>query len=134
MKTKRVLRSLVYLGVGTFLCLPAMPGKASAGKAIPQAAAEGHQKMGEAYQEAVNGLDLNDDQKAKVSAIFTDSKSKRDAIVADTTLSPDQKKEKMKALHEDTRAKVNEILTPEQRAALKAKMQVMAPKAAPPAQ
>jgi Spy/CpxP family protein refolding chaperone len=133
MKTKRILRSLVYLGVGPFLCLPAMTGIASAAKAIPQAAAEGRQKMGEAYQEAVNGLDLNDDQKGKVSAIFADSKSKRDAIVADTTLSPDQKKEKMKALHEDTRAKVNEVLTPEQRAALKAKMQAMNPKT-PPAQ
>jgi Spy/CpxP family protein refolding chaperone len=134
MNAKRIVHSLVYWGVGACLCLPAMPGIASTAKAIPQAAAEGRQKMGEAYQEAVNGLNLNDDQKGKVSAIFADSKSKRDAIVADTALSPDQKKEKMKALHEDTREKVNEVLTPEQKAALKAKMQAMAPKAAPPAQ
>jgi len=81
--------------------------------------------MRDALQETVNQLNLSDEQKAKLKDIFSDAKAKRESIWKDTSLSDDQKKEKMQALHADTKAKVNEVLTPDQRAQLKEKMQAM---------
>jgi Spy/CpxP family protein refolding chaperone len=63
--------------------------------------------------------------------ILTDAKSKREAIMNDTSLTDDQKRTKMKELHIGTMSKVNEVLTPEQRTQLKEKLE--AAKAKPPA-
>jgi len=87
--------------------------------------------MRDALQETVNELNLNDDQKAKLKDIFSDAKAKRESIWNDTSLTDDQKKEKMKALRMDTKSKVNEVLTPEQRAQLKEKMEAMKAKQQP---
>jgi Spy/CpxP family protein refolding chaperone len=74
-------------------------------------------------QAAVESLNLTDDQKAKVKDIFADAKTKRQAVFSDTSLSEDQKKAKMKELHEGTLAKVNGVLTPDQQTELKSKME-----------
>jgi len=79
--------------------------------------------MRDALQQALGELNLNDDQKAKVKDIFTEAKAKREAIFQDSSLSEDQKKEKMKALREDTKTKVNAVLTPEQQVQLKEKLE-----------
>jgi Spy/CpxP family protein refolding chaperone len=132
MNKKTVLRGVVCFGVGLLLFTPVLPGRAAA-KAVPQTEAQGHPGMrGDALQEAVNGLDLNDDQKAKVKDIFTDAKTKREAIFKDSSLNQDQKKEKMKGLRQETVGKLNEVLTPDQQAQLKQKME--AAKAAKQAQ
>ena len=68
-------------------------------------------------------LNLTDDQKGKLKDIFADAKAKRESIWKDTSLTDDQKKEKMKELRGGTRSKVNEVLTPEQRAQLKEKLE-----------
>ena len=68
-------------------------------------------------QAAVESLNLTDDQKAK--DIFADAKAKRQTVFSDTSLSDDQKKAKMKELHADTLAKVNNMLTPDQQTELK---------------
>jgi hypothetical protein len=62
--------------------------------------------MRDAFQEAVNDLNLSDDQKGKVKDIFADAKAKRQAIWNDASLGDDQKKAKIKELHADTKAKV----------------------------
>ena len=90
--------------------LPQMPDKAA---------------MHDALQETVNELNLNDDQKAKLKDIFNDAKTKRESIFKDTSLTDDQRKEKMKELRADAKAKVNEVLTPDQRAQLKEKMEAI---------
>ena len=128
MKTERILGGLVSLGLVATLALPVSLAKP---QATPAAQGE-HKEMGkhERLQAAVESLNLTDDQKAKVKDIFADAKSKRQVLVADTSLSEDQKKAKMKELHEATMAKMNEVLTPEQQAELKAKM--AAEKAKPP--
>jgi Spy/CpxP family protein refolding chaperone len=131
MITRNVLRNVVYLGVGMFLSAPLFPGRVGAQTAAPAApqASEGRSGVRDMYQQTVNELNLSDDQKGKVNDIFTDAKAKREAIFKDTTLSQDQKKEKMKGLHEETRTKVNEVLTPEQRTELKGKMEAVKAKA-----
>ena len=74
-------------------------------------------------------MNLTDDQKAKVKDIFTDAKTKKQAVSSDTSLSEEQKKAKMKELHSATMAKLNEVLTPEQQTELKSKVEAAKSKA-----
>lgn len=127
MKIETIMCGLVSLGMVAALAIPAVSTKAAA-KARPQAAAAGH-PMKDKLQEAVNELNLTDDQKAKVKDIFADAKSKREAVWNDASLTDDQKKVKMKELHADTKAKVNDLLTPEQRTQLKEKLEAAKAKA-----
>ena len=110
------------MGLGLTLTLPVLSAKTNAAESIPQTA-ENRQAMHDQLREAVNELNLSDDQKGKVKDIFDEAKAKRGAILKDTSLTDDQKKEKMKGLRVDTKAKVNEVLTPEQRTQLKEKME-----------
>ena len=63
-------------------------------------------------------LGLSEDQKAKMKTIRAEYKPKIKALRADTTLTPKQKREQLKALMLDQRKATNAILTPEQRAKL----------------
>jgi Spy/CpxP family protein refolding chaperone len=131
MKIERVWGGLVSLGMVAALAVPlavanlqAMPAPQTAGKEMG---------MHGGLQAAVESLNLTDDQKAKVKDIFADAKTKRQAVSSDTSLTDDQKKAKMKELHSAAMAKLNEVLTPEQQAELKSKMEA-AKAAKPPAQ
>ena len=68
-------------------------------------------------------MSLTDDQKAKVKDIFTDAKAKHQAVSNDASLTDDQKKAKLKELHEGTLAKVNAVPTPDQQTELKSKIE-----------
>ena len=109
MKIHRIFRGLFFLGVAASLTLPAL--QASPAKALPQTPDK--KMMHDRLQEAVNELNLTDDQKAKLKPVFADAKSKRENIMSDASLSSDEKKDKMKALHQDIMSKVNDVLTPD---------------------
>ena len=130
MKIDGLLGGLVSLGLVAALAVPLALAKSQAAPA-PQAAGK-EMGMRGGLQAAVESLNLTDDQKVKVKDIFADAKTKRQAVSSDTSLSDDQKKAKMKELHEGTLAKLNEVLTPEQQTELKSKLE--AAKAKPPAQ
>jgi Spy/CpxP family protein refolding chaperone len=121
MKIERISGGLLSLGLVAALAVPLASAKSQAAPA-PQAASK-ERGMRDRLQAAVESLNLTDDQKAKVKDIFADAKTKRDAVFTDTSLSDDQKKAKMKELHEGTLAKVNEVLTPDQQTELKNKME-----------
>jgi Spy/CpxP family protein refolding chaperone len=59
-------------------------------------------------------LNLTDDQKAKVKPILDEQTKQMRAMQEDSSLTQDQKREKMKQLHQTTHSQINEILTPEQ--------------------
>jgi len=59
-------------------------------------------------------LNLSQDQQNQLKPIFQAQHQQAKAIKSDTSLTPDQKKEKFQALRQDTMAKVNNVLTPEQ--------------------
>jgi periplasmic protein CpxP/Spy len=120
MKIQGMFRGLLFLGVASILVMPALPAKASPGKALPQT--ENRRMTRDKLQEAVNELNLTDDQKRKLKDVFADAKTNHDSIMNDSTLTQDQKKDKMKSLHEDTMSKVNDVLTPDQRTQLKEKL------------
>jgi Spy/CpxP family protein refolding chaperone len=125
MKIERVLGGLVSLGMVAALSVPAVLAKSQAAPAQ-----QGEMGMRDKLQSAVEGLNLTDDQKSKVKDIFADAKAKRQTVWSDSSLTDEQKKAKMKELHAGTMAKLNEVLTPDQQAQLKAKME--AAKAAKP--
>ena len=128
MKIERILAGLVSLGMVAALSVPAVLAKSQAAPAQ-----QSEMGMRDKLQSAVESLNLTDDQKAKVKDIFADAKSKRQTVWSDSSLTDDQKKAKMKELHAGTMAKLNEVLTPDQQAQLKAKIEA-AKAAKPPAQ
>ena len=128
MKIEKILGGLVYLGMVSALAVPLALAKAQDAPA-PQAAGK-EMGMRGGLQAAVESLNLTDDQRAKVKDIFADAKTKHQAVANDTSLSDDQKKAKLKELHEGTLAKVNAVLTPDQQTELKSKIE--AAKSKPP--
>jgi Spy/CpxP family protein refolding chaperone len=121
MKIKRIFTGLVTLGMFAALAAPLALAK-SQPVPVPQAA-EKETGMRDRLQATVESLNLTDEQKPKVNDIFADAKAKRKAVFSDTSLSDDQKKAKMKELHESTIAKLNEVLTSDQQTELKSKME-----------
>lgn len=61
-------------------------------------------------------LSLTDDQVAKLKSIFEAQKAQLDPIFQDKSLTPEQKREKAKPIMDAGKAKVDEVLTPEQKA------------------
>ncbi len=60
-------------------------------------------------------LALSDDQAAKVQSIMMEQREKMKGVKGDTTLTQEQKKEKMKACRAEVDAKISALLTPEQK-------------------
>ena len=64
-------------------------------------------------------LGLSQDQTAKLEPILANRRAKMQALKADTTLTPDQKKAQRRAIQGDTRTQMGSVLTPEQMTNLK---------------
>lgn len=88
-------------------------------KAFRQQQMQNH-KMQKGHKMMKDQLGLSADQKTQMKALQQEMKQQRDAIINDANLTADQKKEKMKALHQSQMQKMNSILTPEQQAKMKA--------------
>lgn len=73
-------------------------------------------------EKMMNELNLSVDQKAQIKSLQQENRQQRDAIKNDTSLTPDQKKQKMKELHQSQSDKMNSILTPDQQAKRKTLM------------
>jgi Spy/CpxP family protein refolding chaperone len=129
MKIKKLCTGLVTFGMVVALSVPAAIAKLQSAS-DPQTATK-EPGMRDRLQAAVESLNLTDDQKPKVNDIFADAKGKRKALVSDTSLTEDQRKAKMKELHQSTMAKLNEVLTPDQQTELKTKMAAAREKSAP---
>jgi periplasmic protein CpxP/Spy len=117
MKINAMFRGLLILGLAGGLTVPVLPAKPA-----QETTTTDRQAMKDKLQESVNELNLNDDQKDKLKEVFANSRTKRQSIMNDSALTDDQKKDKMKSLHQDTMSKVNHILTPDQQAQLKEKL------------
>jgi Spy/CpxP family protein refolding chaperone len=59
-------------------------------------------------------LDLTDHQKGQLKPVLADEFKQMRAVGDDASLTQDQKREKMKQIHEASRPRVQAILTPEQ--------------------
>lgn len=77
--------------------------------ADPNAFADGH------LAALDHQMQLTTAQKTKLRPVFFDEGRKLFAILNSTTMPTDQKQAAIEKLHEETAAKVNSVLTPEQR-------------------
>jgi periplasmic protein CpxP/Spy len=64
-------------------------------------------------------LNLTDDQKAKLRPILQDQMQQMKAVREDSSLSQEEKRSKMKSIHESLHDQINAVLTPEQQAKFK---------------
>jgi periplasmic protein CpxP/Spy len=64
-------------------------------------------------------VNLSDDQKAKLKPILQDQMQQMKAVREDSSLSEEQKRAKMKSIHESLHDQINAVLTPEQQAKFK---------------
>ena len=64
-------------------------------------------------------LNLTDDQKAKIKPILQDQMQQMKAVREDSSLSQEQKRTKMKSIHDSSFDQVNAVLTPEQQTKFK---------------
>lgn len=118
MKTKwmaGVLGAALAIGVPVFAQTAADSGQANS---QAQAAPNGH-RHGRRMHELTKELNLTPDQQTRIKPIFQQAHAQAKTIRQDTTLSQDQKRSKIKELHENTMAQLNGILTPEQQTQLK---------------
>ena len=63
-------------------------------------------------------LNLTDDQKAKILPILQDSSKQSQELHQDTSLSPQDRRTKMRSIHDKTMSQVRSVLTPEQQTKL----------------
>ena len=70
-------------------------------------------------------LDLTDDQKARLKPILEDESTQMKTLHDDTSLAPEDKRAKMKGLHESSTEKINAVLTPDQQSKWKQMKQEM---------
>lgn len=85
----------------------------------PQQGEQGHGRRQFDPQQRVNilakRLNLNDDQKGKITTIFTDMQQQMQSIRGDSSLSREDRMAKMKTLREQTDEKVNGVLNDDQK-------------------
>ena len=94
---------------------PAQPsemGEAPAGRPP----GEGGGNRGQRMEQMLASLDLSADQKEKVVAVVGGQRPAMEAIRNDTSLSREERREKMKALRQSMDSQMAAILTPEQKA------------------
>lgn len=89
---------------------------AIAGHATPAAAqTSAADEVKERLQKIATELNLSDDQRAKLKPILQGEVDELRGVKNDASLSPEQKQAKAKQIHEASKAKIGEILTPEQK-------------------
>ena len=76
--------------------------------------AQGRGMKGDHMQMMAKRLNLSQQQQDQLKPIFDQTRQQAQAIKNDTSLTQDQKKEKLQALRQSTQSQVNGILTPEQ--------------------
>jgi Spy/CpxP family protein refolding chaperone len=60
-------------------------------------------------------LNLTDDQQAKIKPILEDQHTQMQALMQDSSLSPDARRDKAMSLHDQTHAKIRDVLTDDQK-------------------
>ena len=107
------LGALCFAGLLFFTCsFAARAQDTGTQQANPQAQAQMHHRS--RLEWLSKELNLTDEQKTKVKPILEDEGKQVKAAREDTSLSQEQKHDKMKQIHETTNSQINDILTPDQ--------------------
>lgn len=73
------------------------------------------ERRAEMLDRMAENLGLNADQKKQIQAIHEAADAQREAVFKDAALTREQRREKIGAIQQDTQAKVDAVLTPDQR-------------------
>lgn len=117
MQSKVFQKFLIATVAGFLLC----GASAVAQQATPPTAPEAAQKAGARdmvdmrLQRMSQHLNLTEEQKSRLTPILKNEAEQARAIRQDTSLTPDQRRAKVKELRQSTRAQIETILTAEQR-------------------
>ena len=102
------LSALVMLGQVAFSA-PPQQGEQRRGGGGPR------MDVGERVETLSKQLNLTDDQKPKVQALFEEEVKQRQALRQDASLSREDRMEKMRAINQSTRKQIEKVLTAEQK-------------------
>lgn len=80
---------------------------------------EHHRKHGHEKREMMKALNLTEDQKAKLKAMNEGNKEKKQAILNDSKLTEEQKKEQIKEIKKAQATNTQSVLSDEQKAKMK---------------
>jgi periplasmic protein CpxP/Spy len=120
-----IVAVLVFFGLSLVTRAQDTSAQQSSAQAESQSAM--HQGQHESRLEwMTKELNLTEDQQAKLKPILADEAKQMHSVKEDTTLTQDQKRDKMKEIRQKTDSQVNDILTPDQQkkyADLKAEQQ-----------
>lgn len=108
---------LIALGAA-LLSLPVLRAEetAPAGAPPPPEHRERNRKeMKERGEHMAKELGLSADQQTQMKALMEEERKTAEVVRADASLTPEQKKEKMKGIRQDFQAKRQALMTPEQR-------------------
>ena len=111
-----ILTILVVLAAGLLFAgqsYPASQGQSAMGEHPDASSPEAHLQM------LTEKLNLTTDHKAKVKPILEDQAQQLKAVSEDASLSQEQQKAKMKAIHGSCHDQINGVLTPEQQTKFK---------------
>ncbi len=118
--------------VAGFLALTFVPGISRAQSSAQPPVQDQHQETpaAPAHQEgrkhdAMQGVNLTDDQKAAMKKIHESTKTQLDAVNKDESLTADQKQAKIHQLRHSARLQMVNLLTPEQRQQMRANVRAM---------
>lgn len=114
--------ALLFAAVTAFWCLmsAAQAPSGESKESEAQEHAQGHDIMqgdraGKHLDWLSKELNLTDDQKAKLQPILEQKDKEMQAVRSDSSQSPDQKRAKMKQIHQSYESQIQAVLTPEQR-------------------
>ena len=116
MKATITLIAALALASTAATSLAQTPAPSPAPSACERGGGEKHHEHG--GQGPLASLNLTPDQKAKIDVLRADLRAKQETINSNAALTPELKKEQVKALHEASRTQVEAILTPDQLAQL----------------
>jgi hypothetical protein len=121
MKTNKLIFAICVMAFifGSSISTPAQQSGAATPDSSQAAAPQGGHGAGGAGMDADTpendpAMNLTDDQKTKITAIRADAKDQAKAVKKDTSLSDEQRQQKMKQIKMDTRKQVWAVMTPEQ--------------------
>ena len=105
---------LITLGAA-ILSLPVLRAEETAPVgASPEHREKNRERMKDMGEHMAKELGLTADQQTQMKALMVEEKKGADAIKADESLTPEQKKEKKKQLRQDFQTKRQALMTPEQ--------------------
>jgi hypothetical protein len=120
---KRILlHSTLALSLAAAAAFAQQPAQQPSGDTTAQQPAghyghhRGHGKMDpqKAAQHISKRLGLSADQTTKLEPILADQQQKLAALRSNTSLTQDQRREQLRAIHQDTQAQLATVLTPDQ--------------------